>query len=440
MRRADLPPGPPVPAAVQTLGWWSRPIPYLERCRKRYGKAFTLRLVAQEPWVVVSDPAEIKQVFTAPADVLHPGEGAKLIEQVVGSNSILMLDGDRHLAKRKLVLPAFHGNRVEALHSAMAEVAEQEIASWPRNRAGPIHPQVTALTLEVILRTVFGLERGSDRLRSLRELLTDWGDFGSSVLSLLPPLHRESAKRGPVARFMRTRERVDEQIYALIAERRAAGSDRGDDVLTMLLGARHEDGSPTSDREIRDDLMAVLVAGYETTATELAWCIEALVHNPRVLRRLVEEIDAGGDEYLTATVRETLRRRPVLINAQARRVVQPIGVGRHIYRPGCHLIASTYLVHHDPDIYPEPYEFRPERFLENEPGTYTWIPFGGGRRRCIGASFATLEMGAVLRVLLSRCELRATSRGAEVNSRRMISVCPSAGASVELRPRAIALA
>jgi cytochrome P450 len=432
--RLNLPPGPRTPALAQTLAWWS--IPYLERCRERYGKAFTLRLLAQEPWVMISDPAEIKQVFTAPADVIHPGEGAALVEPIVGPNSILLLDEDAHLAKRKLVLPAFHGQRMEAMRGVMAEVAEQEISQWPLGRPVPLHPHVLRLTLEVILRAVFGLERGSDRLRRLRSLLAEWGDFGASPLSLLPPLQRENAKHGPVARFMQIRRETDEQIYALISERRAAGGV-GDDALAILLGARHDDGSPMTDAEIRDDLLALLVAGYETTATELSWCIERLTHTPRACARLVEEIDAGREEdYLKATIRETLRRRPVLINAQPRKVVAPIRVGDYDYGPGCHLIVNAYLVHHDPEIYPDPYAFKPERFLGVDPGTYTWIPFGGGRRRCLGSSFAMLEMSIVLRTLLSQLELDAVGSGYELNLRRMISVIPGRGATAELRPRA----
>ncbi|MBA2522132.1 MAG: cytochrome P450, partial [Solirubrobacterales bacterium] len=278
----------------------------------------------------------------------------------------------------------------------------------------------------------FGLE-GGERLDALRASLTEMLAFGANPLSLLPPLQRETAKYGPVARFLRIRERTDEQIYGLIAERRALAD--GDDVLSMLLGASHEDGSPMSDTEIRDELMTLLVAGHETTATELAWCFERLVRNPDVLRKLVAEVDAGRDEYVTATIRETLRRRPVLINAAPRKVMAEIEVGGWTYAPGCHLVPNAYLVQHDPEIYPEPYAFRPERFLDADPGTYTWIPFGGGRRRCIGASFAMLEMGIVLSALLSRTELRSGGGHLELNRRRMITVSPSKGGRVELRSR-----
>jgi cytochrome P450 len=423
-----------MPTAIQTLGWWARTIPFLERARSRYGKAFTVRLLGQEPFVMICDPAEIKTVFTAPADVLHPGEGTAILEPIVGPNSILLLDEGRHLAQRKLVLPAFHGDRMAALTDVIAEVTADEIAKWPSDQAMAMHPHVQALTLEVILRAVFGLDRG-ERLDSLRESLTNMLHFGTNPLSLLPPLWRLSQTHGPVARFLRIREETDDQIYALIAERRAAG-DEGDDVLSIFLAARHEDGSPMSDEEIRDELMTLLVAGHETTATELAWCFERLVRTPDVLATLVAEIDGGRDEYVTATVRETLRRRPVLVNAAPRKVMSPIDVGEMTYEPGCFLVPNAYLVQHDPEIYPDPYAFRPERFLADDPGTYTWIPFGGGRRRCVGASFAMLEMNIVLKSLLAKVELRATGQGLEFNQRRMITVSPSGGGRALLAPRA----
>jgi cytochrome P450 len=223
----------------------------------------------------------------------------------------------------------------------------------------------------------------------------------------------------------------------VIAERRREpDAQSGDDVLSMLLGARHEDGSPMSPQELRDELMTLLVAGHETTASELAWAFERLAREPAVLDRLVGEIDRdSGDEYLTATIQETLRRRPVLPNAAPRLVKQPVEVGGWSYPPGVCLVANAYLVHHDPDIYPDPYAFRPERFLEETPGTYTWIPFGGGRRRCLGASFALLEMKLVLRAVLSHNEIRLAGGDFEVSRRRSITLSPGAGATTVLRDR-----
>ena len=436
MRRSELPPGPRMPVAMQTLGWWARPVPFLERARARFGKTFTIRLAAQEPFVMLSDPDDLKAVFTASPDVLHPGEGARILEPIVGPTSILLLDGERHLAQRKLVLPAFHGNRMEALRGVIAEVTDREIADWPRGTAQPLHPHLQQLTLAVIMRAVFGLDRDDERLGTLSAQLTDMLDFGVSPLSLLPPLQRDDIPFGPYKRFVETREAADREIYALIAERRAAGdAAEGDDVLSTLLLAEHEDGTPMSDGEVRDELLTLLVAGHETTATELAWALERLVRTPDVLGRLVTEIDAGRDEYVTATIRETLRRRPVLLIAQPRKVVEPFELGGYTYEPGIHLAPNAYLVQHDPEIYPDPYEFRPERFLDEAPGTYTWIPFGGGRRRCIGASFAQLEMAIVLRSLLTRTELRAAGESVEFSMRRAITVSPSGGARAVLAAR-----
>jgi cytochrome P450 len=431
--KGQLPPGPRAPKAVQTIAWWNRSIPLFERCRARYGARFTIRLLQTPAFVHLSDPAEIKEVFTAPPDVLHPGEGARVLEPVVGANSLILLDERQHLAQRKLMLPAFHGEKMQALAGLMTDVAEREAASWPADGPVALHPRLQALTLEIILRAVFGLDPG-ERLDTLRERLTKILEFGSRPASLLPAFQ----VGGRWERFVALRESADAAIFELIEERRAEGADR-DDVLSMLLAARHEDGSPMSRQELRDELMTLLVAGHETTASELAWAFERLVREPAVLARLVEEIDAGeGDDYLTATVHETLRRRPVLPNAAPRLVKRPVEVGGWAYPEGVCLVANSYLVQHDPEIYPDPYAFRPERFLDEPPGTYTWIPFGGGRRRCLGASFALLEMKLVLRAVLATREVAAGTRGAELSRRRAITLSPRLGAPTVLRPRAYA--
>jgi cytochrome P450 len=432
--RSQLPPGPRQPAAVQTIGWWVRPVAFMERARARYGKRFTVRLVATPPFVMLSEPDQLKALFAAPPDVLHPGEGARILEPVVGSKSLILLDEAEHLEQRKLMLPAFHGEKMERLSGLMADVAERELASWPRDQAAPLHPRFQGLTLEIILRTVFGLDPGT-RLDELRDLLTAILDFSSKPASIIPQLQRGYFGRGPWVRFAEMRERADRLLYELIDERRNDGEDR-DDILALLLSARHEDDSPMTDAELRDELMTMLVAGHETTASELAWAFERLAREPAVLDRLVAEIDADdGDEYLTATIQETLRRRPVLPNAEPRLVKQPIEIGGWEYPPGVCLIANAYLVHHDPDVYPEPYAFRPERFLDSPPGTFTWIPFGGGRRRCIGASFATLEMKIVLRAALTAYSIQPAPNGAELTRRRSITLSPKQGAPTVLRER-----
>jgi cytochrome P450 len=430
----QLPPGPRTPTALQSIGWWSRPTAYMERCRARYGKRFTIRLLGQSPFVILSDPDEIKQVFTAPPDVLHPGEGARILEPVIGANSVILLDEDPHMRQRKLLLPAFHGEKMQRLSGLMGELAEREVASWPTGEPIPLHGRLQRLTLEVILRAVFGLQRGA-QLDELRDLMTEVLAFGESPLSLLPPAQRLLAGRGPVGRMERVGARADALIYALIEERRQDRGD-GEDVLSMLLGARDEDGEPMSPAELRDELVTALVAGHETTASQLAWALERIAREPGVQRRLQEELDDGSDDaYLTATINEILRRRPVVPNAEPRLVKQPVQIGDIEYQPGVVLFASAYLVHHDAAIYPDPYAFRPERFLDQTPGTYTWIPFGGGRRRCLGASFALLEMKIVLRTALARYELRSTGGPPEITRRRGITFSPSGGSRVILDER-----
>jgi cytochrome P450 len=331
------------------------------------------------------------------------------------------------------MLPAFHGERMERLTDLVTEVAEREVAAWPRDEPVALHPRLQALTLEIILRAVFGLESGP-RLEALRASLTDVLDLGARPMALLPPLQRLPVTRRPWERLRALGEEADALIFELVDERRRAGGG-GDDVLAMLLDARHEDGSEMTPQELRDELMTMLVAGHETTASELAWAFERLGREPAVLARLVGELGSDdGDAYLTATVHETLRRRPVLPNAAPRLVCKPVTIGGWEYPTGVCLAANSYLVHHDPAIYPDPYAFRPERFLDATPGTYTWIPFGGGRRRCLGASFALLEMRIVLRTVLEQAELAPTGEP-ERTRRRSITVSPGAGARAVLGRR-----
>jgi cytochrome P450 len=406
---AQLPPGPTAPSWVQTLNWQARPIAFFERCRARHGRRFTVRLLATPPFVFVSDPDEIKQVFTAPADVLHPGEGARILEPILGQNSVILLDGRPHLSQRKLMLPAFHGEKMQKLSGLLTEVSERAVEAWPKDRSIATHPLLQALTLEVILRAVFGLDPGP-RLDKLRANLTEMATESTKPLSALPFLQKPVFARW--RRFVALREETDRLIYELIEERREEGADRAD-ILSMLLEARHEDGSPMSSQELRDELMTLLVAGHETTATALAWA-------------------------LVATIQETLRARPVLPNSAPRLVKQPVEIGGWQYdstSPVC-VVPNAYLLHHDPAIYPDPYTFRPERFLDEPPGTYTWIPFGGGRRRCLGASFALLEMKIVMRAILERSSITAADGGVERSRRRSITIAPRAGGRTVLRERA----
>src|SRR5215218_1291820 len=348
-------------------------------------------------WIFITRPEEIREVLTAPADVLHPGEGAHVLEPIVGTRSVLLLDEGEHLAQRKLMLPAFHGERMRALAGVMEEVAASEVAGWRPGETFLLHERTQALTLEIILRAVFGLSAG--------------------------------------ARLDELREPADELIRALVDERRRAGKAT-DDVLSMLLAARDEAGQPMTDKELRDELVTLLVAGHETTASELSWGFEQLVRAPGVLERVTRAAVEDDDAYLEATVKEILRRRPVLPIAQPRRIKQPVEIGGRTYPAGPTFTACIYLVHHDERIYPDPYAFRPERFLDGSPGTYSWIPFGGGVRRCLGASFAQLEMRIALRAILAEVEVASALPGREGTGRRSITLSPRRGTPVSVRERA----
>jgi cytochrome P450 len=428
--RATLPPGPRVPVTFQTIGWWSRPTAYVERLRKRHGSRFSLRLLGQPPFVVLSDPDDLRAVFTAPPDVLHPGEGARLLEPIVGAHSVILLDEAPHLEQRRLMLPAFHGERMQRLAGLMAELTDRELDSWPTDAPVVLHARLQRLTMDIILRAVFGLEEGA-RMDDLRARLTAILSFGDSPLSLLPAAQKALRGRGRFGRFERDRAEVDRQLFALIDERRREGGDR-DDVLAMLLAATHGDGAPMADEEIRDELLTALVAGHETTASSLAFAFELLAHAPAAVQERMADDEDG--RYVEAVINEVLRLRPVLPNAEPRLVKQEITIGPWTYPPGVVLIAAAALVHTDPDIYPEPHAFRPERFLDEKPGTYTWIPFGGGRRRCLGASFALLEMRLVLRAAAERFVVQSAGPMAPTR-RRMITITPGDGARVRLRAR-----
>ena len=429
----QLPSGPRLPATLQTIGYWSRPTAFLEGARRRYGSRFTVRLIAQDPIVMISDPGEIRELTTAPPDVLHPGEGAKVIEPVVGPTSVIVLDEDRHLEQRKLMLPPFHGEALERLSGLIEEFCEREVSSWPVGEPVALHPRLQRVTLEIILRVVFGLEEGH-QLEDVRDALTELLGTGTRPLEILWALP-SMAGTPPARRRARQQELADRLIFELVEQRRQ-GAQQGDDVLSLLLAARHEDGSPLSEVEVRDELVTTLVAGHETTASQLAWALAILARMPDRAGALSEELERGGDEaLLKATIQEIMRIRPVLPNAEPRVANKPVQIGPWLYPVGTTLFPSTYLLHHDPEIYPDPYTFRPERFIERPPGTYTWLPFGAGRRRCIGASFAMLEMQSLLRAALTRFSLQPAGGSAEKAARRGITITPARQAIVVLTRR-----
>jgi cytochrome P450 family 135 len=409
---------------VQTAIWSRQARRMLFSCQERYGDMFRLRIAYEGTWVMLADPDAVKQVFTGDPRVFHAGEGNQILATVLGRNSVLVLDEKPHMSQRRLLLPPFHGERMQGYGETMSEIAAAEIESWPVGTPYELRPRMQAITLDIILRTVFGMHEG-ERMAELRDALRDFLDLTTNPRLLLPLLlvGPERARRfGP---FGRRIDRVDQLIYCEIAERRRAGNlEQRDDILSLLVGAEHEDGSPMSDEEIRDELLTLLVAGHETTATSLAWAVERLSRHPQKLDRLRDEVEAGGSEdYLTATIQETLRLRPV-ISIVIRRLTEPVEIGGYELPAGLSVTPSIYLVHRNPEIYPDPEAFKPERFLDDPPGTYTWIPFGGGVRRCLGAAFAQFEMAVVLRELVKRRGIRPVDPRPERIFRRAITETP----------------
>jgi cytochrome P450 len=426
-----LPPGPPLPRAVQTAIWSRQARRMLFSCQDRYGDMFRLKIAYEGTWVMLADPDAVKQVFTGDPRVYHAGEGNQILETFLGPNSILVLDEKPHMSRRKLLLPPFHGERMQGYEATMSEIAAREIESWPAGTPYQLRPRMQAITLEIILRTVFGI-REAEKLVELRDALRDFLDLTTNPRLLLPVLLVGPGRVRRLAPFRRRIDRVDRLIYREIAERRrVANLEERDDILSMLVGARHEDGSSMNDEEMRDELLTLLVAGHETTATSLAWAVERLSRHPEKLDRLRSEVEAGSDDYLTATIQETLRLRPV-ISIVIRRLTEPVEIGGYELPAGVSVTPCVYLVHRNPEIYPEPDRFLPERFLDNPPGTYTWIPFGGGVRRCLGASFAQFEMAVVLRELVKSRGIRPADPKPERIFRRAITETPRHNAEVVL--------
>jgi cytochrome P450 family 135 len=430
-----LPPGPTAHPLVQTLRWAFRPIPFLNDCRQRYGDSFSLKFLGFEtPMVLISDPEAIKALYTERAHGLPPGRNV-FLEPILGPHSLLLLEGSEHLAHRRLMLPPFHGERMRSYEPIVEEIVDAEIDSWPTGSEFPIHPRMQAVTLEVILRVVFGVVEGTrlERLRGpLSKLLTETASPGTQLVALAT---RRFNGRGPWAKFEGLLREADEQIYAEIAERRAGGDlEERDDILSALMQGRFEDGEGMSDSELRDQLMTLLLAGHETTATALAWTFDLLLRHPRQLQRLRDSLEAGEEDYLRATISESLRLRPVVPLA-GRRLATELRVDGLTLPAGTDVTPAIWLTHTRADVYPEPFAFRPERFLDDPPDTYAWIPFGGGVRRCLGGAFAEFEMRIVLREVLSRCELRKANPRPERVGRRNITFSPKHGTPVILTAR-----
>ena len=415
-----LPAGPTAPSPVQTARWLVRPIAFMEDCRRRYGDAFTVDFTGfKTPLVMISSPEAIRALYGERSHGLPPGRTVTL-RPLVGARSLLLLEGADHLSRRRVMLPPFHGERMRAYESVVLEAAERELDRWPAGTPFAVHPSMQAITLEVILRAVFGVSERGPLHALLRDLLAATVSTQLQVSVLF-------GRRKPLERLTEMAREIDERLLSEIAARRAAP---GEDICSLLVQARFEDGSAMSDREVRDQLMTLLLAGHETTATGLAWTLDLLTHHPHVMDRM--RVD--GDPYVRAVVSEALRLRPVVPLAGRRLGVDLECEGLRV-PAGTDVTPAIWLAHTRPDVYPDPYAFRPERFLEHAPSTYAWIPFGGGVRRCLGAAFAEMEMRVVLAAILRRFDLRPASGRAERVARRNVTFSPRRGTRVIATPR-----
>jgi cytochrome P450 len=435
-----LPPGPRGPRLITVARFLLQPEQFIPRSFARYGPLFTVCLSPDRIVVVCGDPAVAKEVFQGDPALLHAGAGNVVLRPLLGPRSVLLLDGPEHLRQRRLMLPPFHGERMRAYGERMRAVAEEHVARWPVGERFSVQSSMQAITLDVILRVVFGVEdpaRVAQLAAPLRRLLDSTGQ-PRRLLALQFTRSEGARPRTPWGRVRRLMAPVDRMIYEEIAARRAEAASGGparDDILSLLLEARDEDGTPMTDRELRDELMTLLLAGHETTATALAWTLERVTRHPEVLARLEDEAAAGdGDAYLDAVIKETLRLRPV-VPAVVRKLQAPLTFGGWDLPAGVNIAPNIWLIHRDPALYPEPEEFRPERFLDRTPGTYEWIPFGGGIRRCLGASFALYEMRVVLQTILARTELERTDAASERVTRRFVTFTPADGGMIRVAAR-----
>jgi cytochrome P450 len=431
---------------VQTWQWLRSPYAFLADCAARYGDTFQMTLSGFGTAVIVSNPDDIKEVFAASPDVLLGGKSNEVLRPFVGSFSLLVLDGPEHQRQRKLLMPSFHGERMQAYGQTMLELADAAIDAWPLDKTLPLHPEMQAITLRVILRTIFGVAEG-ERLQRMYEEIRRGVEVASNPLLLFPIMQRDLGPLSPWGKFVRMSNTVDEMLRQEIDERRQRGeTGKRTDILSMLLEARDESGEPMTFQELRDELVTMLVAGHETTATALGWTICSLAEDPDLWARLRKEIATAveGDrlvadrvaklELLDATVREGLRLWPVA-PMMGRVAQKPLTVAGYDIPAGWVVAPAIYLAHRRPATYAEPERFRPERFLQNKYSPGEWLPFGGGNRRCIGAAFATYEMKMVLAAMVARTGLRLAPGYVPRPQRRGVTLAPSQGVPVRLHER-----
>jgi cytochrome P450 len=423
-----LPPGPRTPSISQFLNYILRPYPFLDRARAKYGSPFSLRFPRHGTIVFLTEPAAIKDVFTGDPHVLHSGESNRFLGETLGENSLLVLDDEAHWRQRVPQMPPFHGERMRAHTGAIREATLRRMRSWRAGGTVELEEECREITRDVILETVFG-ERDEAFAALIRGFLGAVDRPLALLGTLVPRWLRPYSPWRPV---VIARRKLDEGIFALLARRRAAPP--GDDVLSLLFRMKHEDGAPLSDQELRDHLMTLLLAGHDTTAVALGWAFEQILARPEVLARIREEVakDPDSTPYLEAAIKESHRLRPV-VPLVIRLLKEPFAAGGREYPAGVHLAPCMLLAQRDPANHEDPESFRPERFLGRAPDPYTWFPFGGGRRRCLGMAFALHEMRVVLATVLARAhlELEPTRKGGV--RRKGILLAPRDGARALVR-------
>ncbi|MBW5420162.1 cytochrome P450 [Streptomyces sp. BG9H] len=428
----------------QALSIWSRPEPFLRKCRAEYGSRFRVTIVPGAQLFVISAPEDIKEMFLAPRDVLHTGSSNTSIEKWTGQNGLAWLDEAQHTARRRSVMPSFRGEALKRVEREVIRLADQEVGSWPRDRSVSVHPFAHRYTTRVILEVLFGEHRPSCENEMFREVMKML-EFNSRPATMQPfhmlPAWKMKRMRlfrpNGVNDFLTRRDRVHRMLDEAIEERVRSGA-AGDDLLGVMLNIVDADGSSPSRTEIRDEMMTQFLAGTETTASAICWALEFLTRHPRVVERLRAEIAEGKeDTYLTAVVTEVLRLGPPIPLIVPREVMKTVEIGGVRYEPGARLWASAYLLNRDENIYPEPDEFKPERFLGVKPASHTWIPYGGGHTRCLGDRIALMELKATLTALLTNCDIERVNKEPELARRRTVVHIPKDGARMIFRPRRV---
>lgn len=443
-RGADLPPGPllpRLPASLYTaIGFWSRRLAFLEQCRERYGTPFTLWMrLPPVPLVWFDEPEHAKEIFQAPPDVLHAGNGSFELEHFFGRTGLAYMEEEEHLARRKVVNRSTHGEELKRINEAMREIAARDVASWPRDEPFHVWPYAHRLVLKAVRQVCFGDDRDEriDELLAVVEWMMAFNDNPMVLLStqeMPAPVVRTLAAYPTFRRFLKLRARADQLIYDLISDRRRSGEAGG--MLGILLATSGEDGKPVPAVEIRDEVMTTFLAGSVTTTSGICWGIEHLARYHDVRERIRAEIAAGKDEsYLTATVQELLRRKPPLTTSIPRTAMKPFELDGRVYPPGTRMVVATYLIHHNPAVYPDPYSFRPERFFERPPDLFSWTPFGGGRRKCLGKAIGENEIKYVLREVLTRYELHPVGARLPLSDSHTVVLKPARSARVAMSAR-----